>query len=701
MPLVQLLGLSPKANSADIREFFHGFAIPTGGVCIIGGEMGEAYITFETEKDAYYARKRSGCTLKQSQVFLKRSDRIEKEEACKKRLKSVKKACIDLPQLITDNGVDSNGTQVLKQNTERKETSYSDKSKNVYLYFQGMPTNVTKEKVKDFFIGLHVVDTVLFKTLNGFNNGHGIVKFADETDADAGLERNKKLIDSQPVVIMRTSEEEWLKSGGIVEARVRESSFVKASNGTKASKQNTDSVYLYVHGMPPNVNTVKIKYFFSGLYVEDIVFLKYRNGMRNGNCIVKFVNYKDANEGLKYNHKCVDSRCILLKKADEEEWIKAGGFVDKPRKRLCLPRAYPLRNRSTSSDRKQKSRSRSSHKQDYYVHLKNLPPNLEKKELRKCLNISGMEDSQITFLLDEYGQKISECLVMLKTPNEQFNIHNLNSKMVCGHRVYIKAIAEWTARELAKKGKKYPPKTKESSSQKESTSSKLNCIYLRNFAFDVSKVDIQSFFSEFTLKEEDIFLLNDDEGVGLGEALVKFPSEKDATNAEKLNRKIFLGTEILLRCISEEQMKVFGIDPCLNAPVAKTNSSAVSQEGCQRESPLSLVTIETCSPESTNPKSAGCTSTPQDNDNSTNVNNVYSTYKNIVTVIFVRNLPFNVTVEEILYFFHGHKVISVNVNSSQKGTATVRMESYREALAAINKLHNTEFGTHKVSVSLI
>ncbi|KAM4689240.1 RNA-binding protein 12B-like [Discoglossus pictus] len=655
MPLVRLLGLSPKANSVDIREFFHGCAIPTGGVCIIGGEMGEAYITFETEIDAFLAMKRSGYTLKQSQIRLRRSNRVEKEESCKKRLQSVK-SCNDSPQLITDNGVDSNGTQVLKQNIERKETSYSNKSKNVYLYFQGMPKNVTKEEVNEFFWGLHVVDTVLLKSLYGFSNGHGIVKFADETDADAGLKRHKQFMDSQPVSIMRSSEEEWLQCGGIVDdPNTRESSFLQASNGTKASKksQNSESVYLYVHGMPPNATTEKIKDFFNGLYVEDIVFHKSRTGLRNGNCIVKFANYKDANEGLKHNYKCMDAHCILLIKADEEEWIKAGGLVDKPRKReRSLPRAYRLRNRSTSSE-KLKSRSRSPNIQDYYVHLTNLPSNLEKEELRKYFNISGMVDSQITFLLDKHGQKLRECLVRLKNENEQKTILKLNCKMLFGHRVYMTAISKWTARELAKKGHK-----------KTESSSKLNCIYLRNFAFDVSKVDIKTFFSEFSLKEEDIFLLYDDEGVGLGEALVKFPSEKDATNAEKLNRKSFLGTEILLRCISEEQMKVFGIDPCLNAPVAS------------------------------------CTRTPQDNDTSTDVNNVFSSYKNIATVIFVRNLPFNVTVEEILYFFHGHKVISVNVNSTQSGTATVRMESYRGALAAINQLHNTQFGTRKVSVSL-
>jgi RNA recognition motif-containing protein len=50
------------------------------------------------------------------------------------------------------------------------------------------------------------------------------------------------------------------------------------------------------------------------------------------------------------------------------------------------------------------------------------------------------------------------------------------------------------------------------------------CIYIRNFPFDVTKVEVQKFFADFSLAEDDIYLLYDDKGVGLGEALLKFKS---------------------------------------------------------------------------------------------------------------------------------------------------------------------------------
>lgn len=85
------------------------------------------------------------------------------------------------------------------------------------------------------------------------------------------------------------------------------------------------------------------------------------------------------------------------------------------------------------------------------------------------------------------------------------------------------------------------------------------CIYIRNLPFDVTKGEVQKFFADFSLVEDDIYLLCDDKGVGLGEALVRFKSEEQAMKAERLNRQRFLGIEVLLRLISEEQMQEFGV----------------------------------------------------------------------------------------------------------------------------------------------
>lgn len=44
--IIRLQNLPWSANSMDIRQFFRGLAIPDGGVNIVGGEKGDAFIAF-------------------------------------------------------------------------------------------------------------------------------------------------------------------------------------------------------------------------------------------------------------------------------------------------------------------------------------------------------------------------------------------------------------------------------------------------------------------------------------------------------------------------------------------------------------------------------------------------------------------------------------------------------------------------------
>lgn len=44
--IIRLQNLPWSANALDIRTFFRGLGIPEGGVHIVGGENGDAFIAF-------------------------------------------------------------------------------------------------------------------------------------------------------------------------------------------------------------------------------------------------------------------------------------------------------------------------------------------------------------------------------------------------------------------------------------------------------------------------------------------------------------------------------------------------------------------------------------------------------------------------------------------------------------------------------
>jgi hypothetical protein len=44
--IIRLQNLPWSANALDIRQYFRGLSIPEGGVHIVGGEQGDAFIAF-------------------------------------------------------------------------------------------------------------------------------------------------------------------------------------------------------------------------------------------------------------------------------------------------------------------------------------------------------------------------------------------------------------------------------------------------------------------------------------------------------------------------------------------------------------------------------------------------------------------------------------------------------------------------------
>lgn len=75
--IIRLQNLPWSANSVDIRRFFSGLSIPEGGVHIVGGEMGDAFIAFSTDEDARLAMEKNGGKIKDMQIKLLLSSRTE------------------------------------------------------------------------------------------------------------------------------------------------------------------------------------------------------------------------------------------------------------------------------------------------------------------------------------------------------------------------------------------------------------------------------------------------------------------------------------------------------------------------------------------------------------------------------------------------------------------------------------------------
>nr|XP_044998665.1 RNA-binding protein 12B [Jaculus jaculus] len=485
--VIRLLGLPFIAGPVDIRHFFKGLTIPDGGVHIIGGKIGEAFIIFATDEDARRAISRSGGLIKGSSVELFLSSKAEMQKT------------IDMKRTVRiGRGRPGSGASGVGNQSNFIEAMKEDESNSEY---------------------------------------------GSSINQDSGFHSN----------------------GTGLDFRLRKTRPLKAENP-----------YLFLRGLPYLVNEDDVRVFFSGLCVDGIIFLKHHDGRNNGDAIVKFASCIDASGGLKCHRNFMGSRFIEVMQGSEEQWIELGGNAMKEddipmRSEGCSPpRGINDRHFRKRSHSKSPRRTRSRSPLGFYVHLKNLSLSINKRDLRNFFRDADLSNEQIRFLYKD-ERRTRYAFVMFRTLKD-YNIALSLHKTILQYRPVLidpvsrkqmlKFIECYEKKRPGSMEKERPGHVSQKYCQEGYSGPKL-CIYIRNFPFDVSKLEVQKFFADFSLDEDDIYLLYDNKGVGLGEALVKFKSEEQALKAERLNRRRFLGTEVLLRLISEAQMEEFGVNVSL------------------------------------------------------------------------------------------------------------------------------------------
>uniref|UniRef100_A0A9L0RLX2 RNA-binding protein 12B n=1 Tax=Equus caballus TaxID=9796 RepID=A0A9L0RLX2_HORSE len=502
--VIRLLGLPFIAGPVDIRHFFTGLTIPDGGVHIIGGEIGEAFIIFATDEDARRAISRSGGFIKDSSVELFLSSKAEMQKTIE--MKRTDRIGRERP---------GSGASGVGSFSDFVEAIKEEASNSGY----GSPINQGA--------GFHTNGT-----------GHG-------------------------------------------DLRPRKTRPLKAENP-----------YLFLRGLPYLVNEDDVRVFFSGLCVDGVIFLKHHDGRNNGDAIVKFASCIDASGGLKCHRSFMGSRFIEVMQGSEQQWIEFGGKAvkesDVPMRteKHSPPRGINDRHFRKRSHSKSPRRTRSRSPLGFYVHLKNLSLSINKRDLRNFFRDTDLTNEQIRFLYKD-ERRTRYAFVMFKTLKDYNTALGLHKTVLQYRPVHIDPVSRKQMLKFIECYEKKRPVSIEKDrlghvSQKYSQggySGQKLCIYIRNFPFDVTKVEVQKFFADFSLAEDDIYLLYDDKGVGLGEALVKFKSEEQAMKAERLNRRRFLGTEVLLRLISEAQMQEFGVNFSLMSSERMQDHS----QSCERD----------------------------------------------------------------------------------------------------------------------
>ena len=102
--IIRLQNLPWSANAIDIRRYFQGLSIPDGGVHIVGGEQGDAFMAFSTDEDARKAMQLDGRRLGDASVKLLLSSKNEMQSVIAAARKPAPSAPMAMPNVPSEGG---------------------------------------------------------------------------------------------------------------------------------------------------------------------------------------------------------------------------------------------------------------------------------------------------------------------------------------------------------------------------------------------------------------------------------------------------------------------------------------------------------------------------------------------------------------------------------------------------------------------
>ncbi|XP_041045434.1 RNA-binding protein 12-like [Carcharodon carcharias] len=736
--VIRLQGLPASAGTLDIRHYFSRLTIPDGGVHIIGGELGEAFIVFATDEDARLALMRSGEFLKGSRTKLTLSSRNEMQSTIEMSRKRYARSSGEASS-YRRSGFSSPGTGGLGSMS-------STLAENLVA---AMQHGINRDAFHPSEVG------------NSDMNNYG-------SRMDPMMSGNMSTVAlSSPQDIPVTPASSMSALFGMASRRMSDS--LDKFNGSGAMDSfdnsvynqrreqgafNPDDVYLRLHGMPYSARELQVREFFHGLQVEAVHLKKDYRGLNNGEGFVRFASPWDAAEGLKRHKKYMGQRFVEVYRATELEWISGGTdlFIDDRHSDLNRDnrgrsppheeKYFHSRTRSRSP-RRRRSRSHSPHDQDYWVQMKNMPYGISKKDVRNFFDELNVTDDQIYLVYDIHGKSTKEGFVKFKNAAEHRKALRYHKTCIANRAVYLYPIAKKAMLELMDTAKKqrsrekstYRIEEKRYQSREGAHSSSRLYIYVRNLPFDISKSEIYKFFEGFGVADHGIQILVDSNGIGLGEALVKFKSEDEVLRAERLYGKRLGGREVVLKLVTSEEVLELGVGSVHERTKGQKESDYFGSYGRGSDHSLSLDMHELAKHFFEPSGNLGSVSSMQGqrygqeaglyggyNTGSSNFGGYSgggygsrfdSGYQgqmgmsNGMAVVKAFNLPFKISVDEILDFFYGYRVIpeSVTVRYNEKGLpagdAVITFETVDEAMAAVRELNEKPIGKRNVKLSLL
>lgn len=558
--VLRLQGLDVKAGTEDIRSFFKKLRIPQGGVCIVGGMLGEAFIAFSTQQDAKLAMRHNGKVLKGSKVRLKISSMQEMEQKLralldKKKLSSTQ-VTVNRPQPSPECLQPLNAELSHLGNSPTTTTSHHDprSAKPLQPLHPNTSDPQTSKEIDSGTAFLLGICTVL----------HGL-------QSSKVIENNDLVVEDALPQICSTDSSKELKRQTVI----------------------STPGYVRLFGLPPSVTKDEICHFFREFQVEEVI-VNIDLGVKRG-CLVRFSNEQEACSALLYNQRLLGCSCVEVRGGTEKMWTSA--LQNCENEEACDGRETQSITFSENANHKKESAtvqikrhcvnglSPESHKRlkpdvdttalspnmEFNIMIGNLPKTITKTDIKELLGCPNMKHKNVLHLLDKNRNRTDTAFVTFHNIKDYDYALNLTGCHLGSKVIEISAVskkrmrdmmAEYRLRspesDLAVKNRKRrtsPVETPENTPSVNVDIGAQTCLFARNMPADVKKCKIKRLFCKYKLEDDDITLLFDSNGNSIGEAVIRFNSQEHASLAQRFHGQDFLGSKLLLTAINARQME--------------------------------------------------------------------------------------------------------------------------------------------------
>nr|CAB3265465.1 swan [Phallusia mammillata] len=422
--VIRLRNLPLVAGTIDIRQFFGGLRIPDGGVHIIGGEEGTAFILFSTDEDARQAMMRDGQTITGMPIKLMLSSHSEMKSV----IEDSQRVCEELRGLrppeppITNLSSHSSAVGRAEYPPQQQIRQFHAKppspelmpslptGNDMHLEIKGMPFDVDESAIMYFFAPIPLIGIRFMVDEAGRRTGDALVKFKSPMDLYQAMKKDRTyfgnryiklnpIADRQPQLppapmydpLRAVDRKRPLSPSEGTPKRSREFSPLRSDNCVE------------IRGLPSTANFKSVGEFFTRLrFADGGLYVETDGKVCKGRAFVEFLAYADFKEALLKDGDMLNGkqvRVISLSKQNMLEQIRIHKkhMKTKREEEFMREKEKKLQEKKIKEERKREHQLRKQKEMDEWLRRQHQKEEEERKrrDIEKQMLLKSMEDQRM------------------------------------------------------------------------------------------------------------------------------------------------------------------------------------------------------------------------------------------------------------------------------------------------------------------